>query len=205
MAGEQAPRIQRVTDEHGDSWRVGTAADVAWIAGGTSTGMTITSAIPPVFDAYATVVLADGIGEVHAQFTRIMVELLEAQGSGPRWWLGYLCTGPDNLVCPGVRMSALPTVTLYAGWDYVLVEAGPRQAATWRRSGDTDQFWWHDVLPDLIFPADRSWLVSKLWDDDWACAGGPATLIGSLLAHPGLEARRVDLGEDATPPGHQAF
>ena len=121
-----------------------------------------------------------------------------------RWWLGYLLTGSDDLVCPGVRMSALPTVTLYANWDYVLIEAGPRQAATWRGNG-TSTFWWDNVLPDLMFPADRSWLVSTLWDDDWACAGGTAALMDSFLAHPDLEARAVRLGEDATPPGHHAF
>jgi hypothetical protein len=43
--------------------------------------------------------------------------------------------------------------------------------------------WWRDVLPDLLFPAGRSWLVSTLCDDDWACAGGPASLVDRLLAH----------------------
>ena len=28
------------------------------------------------------------------------------------------------------------------------------------------------ALPDLMFPADRSWLVSTLWDDDRTCVGG---------------------------------
>jgi hypothetical protein len=65
--------------------------------------------------------------------------------------------------------------------------------------------WWRDVLPDLMFPADRSWLVSTLCDDDWACAGGPASLVDRFLAHPDLRARPVQPGEDATPPGHHAF
>ena len=39
---------------------IGTDAEVAWIADGTSTGLTITAAIPPVFEAYATVVLPEG-------------------------------------------------------------------------------------------------------------------------------------------------
>ena len=38
----------------GHAWRIGGDADVAWIADGTSPGRTITAAIPPVFDAYAT-------------------------------------------------------------------------------------------------------------------------------------------------------
>lgn len=38
----------------GRSWRIGTASDVAWLAGQTTHGFSITTAIPPVFDAYAT-------------------------------------------------------------------------------------------------------------------------------------------------------
>ncbi|HET7868969.1 MAG TPA: hypothetical protein VFM85_01445 [Actinomycetota bacterium] len=87
-------------------------------------------------------------------------------------------------------------VTLYAGWLYVLVEAGPEQAATWRHSGDWS--FWKGALPNLMFPADRSWLVSTLWDDDWTCIGGPAGLVDRFLRHPDLQARRVTLGEDAT-------
>jgi hypothetical protein len=41
----------------GTSWRIGTDAEVAWIVNGTSAGLTITAAIPPGFEAYATVVL----------------------------------------------------------------------------------------------------------------------------------------------------
>jgi hypothetical protein len=37
----------------GSTWRIGTDAEVAWIADGTSMGRTITAAIPPVFEAYA--------------------------------------------------------------------------------------------------------------------------------------------------------
>jgi hypothetical protein len=39
-------------------------------------------------------------------------------------------------------------------------------------------------LPNLMFPADRSWLVSTLWDDDWTCVGGPAELVGGVPASP---------------------
>jgi hypothetical protein len=35
--------------------------------------------------------------------------------------------------------------------------------------------------------------------------GGSAALVNEFLQHPGLEARTVVLGEDATPPGHQSF
>lgn len=60
MTGDREVPVGRVTDVHGHSWRIGTEAEVAWIAGDTSPGLAITAAIPPVFGAYATVVLPDG-------------------------------------------------------------------------------------------------------------------------------------------------
>jgi len=56
---DRDPPVRRVTDANGHSWRIGTDAEVAWIAEGTSPNLTITAAIPPVFEAYATVVLPD--------------------------------------------------------------------------------------------------------------------------------------------------
>lgn len=184
------------SEERDDSkWRIGTDADVAWITNATSTDRTITSAIPPVFDAYATVVLPER-GEGQDTHDQAVLGLLSEQSANQLWWLGYLDTGADDIVFPGA-----PMVTLYAGWHYVLVEAGPQQAATWRRPGSFFQ----SALPNLMFPADRSWLVSTLWDDDWTCIGGPAGLIGMFLSHPDLQTRQVALDQDATPPGHQAF
>jgi hypothetical protein len=181
----------------GRTWRIGTDAEVAWIENGTSTGLTITAAIPPVFEAYATVVLPSA-GEEREKHDRAVLALLRDQSPGQPWWLGYLDTGTDDIVFPDA-----PMVTLYAGWHYVLVEAGPEQAATWRRTGLRS--FWKGVLPNLIFPADRSWLVSTLWDDDWTCIGGPAALVDKFLRHPDLQAQPVVLGQDATPPGHQAL
>ncbi|MGI8722831.1 MAG: hypothetical protein ACR2JG_11450, partial [Geodermatophilaceae bacterium] len=63
----------------------------------------------------------------------------------------------------------------------------------------------YGVLPDLFFPADRSWLVSALWDDTWTCIGGSAALIGTLQHNPLVRARPVQLGEDATPPGNDLY
>jgi hypothetical protein len=203
MAGDLSFPASRVKDAHGHSWRIGTDAEVAWIAEGTSPGLAVTAAIPPVFGAYATVVLPDG-AEDQERYNRAVLALLAGQSAGQRWWLGYLSTSADDLAFPGVTMAALPKVRLYSGQSYVLVEAGPRQAATWRRS-EAGSLWWRDVLPDLMFPADRSWLVSTLCDDDWTCIGGPASLVDMFLAHPDLRARPVQPGQDATPPGHRAF
>jgi hypothetical protein len=190
-------RACRSQAEDGRAWRIGSDADVAWTAGGTSRGRTITAAIPPVFEAYATVVLPDS-DEGQERHDRAVSALLAEQSAGQRWWLWYLDTGADDIVFPRP-----PKVTLYAGWRYVLVEAGPEQAATWRQN-DPGSFW-KGVLPNLMFPADRSWLVSTLWDDDWTCIGGSAALVGRFLRHPDLQARLVALRQDATPPGHQAL
>jgi hypothetical protein len=185
--------VRRARD--GSTWRIGTDADVAWIAEGTSIGRTVTAAIPPVFEAYATVVVA--YGEERIKHDRAVLALLAEQSPDQRWWLGYLDTGVDDIVFPDA-----PEVTLYTGWQYVMVEAGPAQAAAWRPS-DGRAFGTGD-LPNLMFPADHSWLVSTLWDDDWSCIGGPAGLVDRFLRHPDLQARQVTLGQDATPPGHEA-
>jgi hypothetical protein len=184
----------------GSTWRVGTDAEVAWIAEGISVGRTITAAIPPVFGAYATV-LVEWEEEERVKHDRAVLALLAEQSPDQVWWLGFLDTGVDDIIFPDA-----PQVTLYPawspGWHYVLIEAGPEQAAAWhpangRAYGTGD-------LPNLIFPADHSWLVSTLWDDDWSCIGGPSGLVEGLLRHPDLRARRVALGEDATPPGYEA-
>jgi hypothetical protein len=44
-------------------------------------------------------------------------------------------------------------------------------------------------LPDLLFPADHSWLVSALCDDTWTDIGGSADLITALHRNPLVNAR----------------
>jgi hypothetical protein len=180
----------------GGIWHIGADTDVAWIAAGTSRGRTITAAIPLVFEAYATILLPSG-GERRDKHDEAMLTLLRDQSPDQPWWLGYLDTGADDIIFPDA-----PTVTLYSGWRYVLVEAGPDQAAAWRPR-DGRAFGTGD-LPNLMFPADRCWLVSTLWDDDWTCMGGSAKLVDNVLRHPDLQARPVARGLDATPPGHEA-
>jgi hypothetical protein len=188
--GSPTPPPSREKD--GARWRIGTDADVEWIRRATSPGLSITSAVPLGFAAYATIVVPD---EGRADNVDLVLGLLREQSPDQPWWLGYLETGSDDVVFPDA-----PRVSLYADWRYVLVQAGPAEAARWRSDLDS----WRGPGPDLLFPADRSWLLSWLWDDDWRCLGGPVALVDRFLDQPGLEVRLVAPGEDATPPGHVA-
>jgi hypothetical protein len=180
----------------GASWRIGASADVAWIVANTPPGRTIGSAIPLVFAAYATVIVPDPGAERSAHDAAVL-RLLAEQSPGP-WWLGYLESGDTDVV-----FSEAPRIELYTGWNYVLVEPGPEEAAAWRNENSGSP--WRGPLPELIFPADRSWLFSTMWDDDWSCLGGPGPLVERFLRHPDLRARSVKPDEDATPPGHTAL
>lgn len=185
--GEKGPTLRK----WGRDWRLGTDADVRWIADSTSTGLTITSAIPPVFADYATIVVPEPNDDLP------VVRHLRDHSRKQKWWLGFLETGASSSVFPEA-----PRVQLYANWNYVLVLASPDEAMIWR---DDRPMQFHGRGPDLIFPTDRSWLLSWLWDDDWYCVGGSNDLIDSFVARQELEVRRVSLTEDATPPGHVAY
>jgi hypothetical protein len=161
---------------------------------------------PPVFEAYATLELP-GSGD-HDEASPLedpdrhnagVLEVLSEHSAAQPWWIGYLNTGGADIVFYDV-----PKVRPGPNDDgrYVLVEAAPEQAGIWRK-GD-----WKGPLPDLMFPADRSWLLSTLWDDDWTCIGGSRRLVDAFLAHPDLRhrTREVDPSlEDATPTGHTAI
>lgn len=184
--------------------RIGDSRDVEWIRSSTHVTRSVTSAIPPIFAAYATVELP-GTG-FHAgdrdrhDHARALVALLQAHCGPQPWWLGYLDKGHTDVV-----FHNAPRVPLYAQWPYVLARGGPEEAIRWRAdSFDTSL---KGALPDLMFPADHAWLVSTLWDDDWTCIGGSASLVHGLLNDPelGPRARRVDPDEDMTPPGHQMY
>ena len=188
------PRQAAIKD--GREWRIGPADDVAWITMATTLTNAITGAIPPIFEGYATVRLPYDWQAEQAAHDAALIDVLRACSRSDSWWLGYLDTGVDDLVFPHV-----PEVTLYLVWPYVLVEAGADQAATWRHNDGI----FKGSLPNLIFPADRSWLVSTLWDDWWTCVGGPAALVEDLVAHPvlGGRARVVTVEEDRVPPGYE--
>jgi hypothetical protein len=186
------PDLVRVKD--GRAWRLVSQAAGQWIADGTQAGTTARSAIPPMFEAYATLVVPDGI-ERRAAHDTALVSALTAFTDEQPWLLGYLDTGASDVVFDA------PGVWLYSDWRYMVVEAGPEEALTWR-SGD-DVIPWHTGLPGLIVPVDRSWLVSTLWDDDWSYVGGRRPLITALLSHVDNEAREVQPWEEGAPPGHE--
>lgn len=200
------PQTECRREKDGRKWRIGCDTEIAWIRDSTEISRAITSAIPPVFEAYATLELP-GTGEHDPQSwledlerhdDALLAVLVEHTATQP-WWLGYLETGASDVIFyDAPKASLLPT------HRYVVIEAGPAQAESWRGAWDRHK----GALPDLMFPADRSWLVSTLWDDDWTCVGGPQKVVDSLLAHPHLGHRVrqvVPTNEDMTPPGHTSI
>jgi hypothetical protein len=177
----------------GRAWRIGTDEEVAWINDGVTTGLSITASIPPIFAAYATLAFpleleasCDPVRPAEDRFDDALLRVLSASTQPQSWWLGFLDTGATDVV-----FDKAPRVRMYSGWNYVLVQAGPREARTWR--DDTRR--WFTALPELMFPADRSWLVSSLWDDAWAGVGGSAELISALLIE-----RELRPGAERTDP-----
>ncbi len=174
------------------AWRIGTEDEVAWINAGVTTGWSITAAIPSAFAAYATLAFPVDLEMDRAdmrpaedRFDDAVLSVLSAHTEPQPWWLGFLETGASDVV-----FDDAPRVHVY-GWNYVLVQAGPHEARTWR----SDEGRWFTALPELMFPADHSWLVSSLWDDAWACVGGSADLVSALLIRPELRA-----GAERTDP-----
>ncbi|MBV9001228.1 MAG: hypothetical protein JO304_19385 [Solirubrobacterales bacterium] len=204
MTPDREVEVYREKDGH--AWRIGGDAEIAWIRENTEVTRAITSAIPPQFSAYATLE-QPGSGdrdrqswlEDRARHDAAVLAVLSENTLVQPWWLGYLDTGGADVIFYDVRK-----VSLFPTHDYVVIEAGPEQAGAWRAAWDR----WKGILPDLMFPADRSWLVSTLWDDDWTCIGGSSELVEAFVAHPDLRhrTRKVDLSvADVTPPGHAAI
>ena len=170
----------------GAHWHLGTDSDLEWITDGTSRDGAITAAIPPTFASYCTLMLPPDGPAGLKRHEQAVIELLSERTPEQPWWLGYLDTGAGDIE---IVFPYAPRATTYHGYGYVLVKAGPRQAATWRDRG------WNWALPDLMFAADRSWLVSTMWDDHWTCIGGPEELVSSFLRHPELGPRATRVAD----------
>lgn len=191
----------------GRTWRLGRAEDVAWINDATSEGPGngIDMTIPELYETYWTID-APGTAD-HDQSRALALELdtavvsVFADLTRPQpWWLGFLERGIGvNLV-----FDDAPRFNVVNG-GHVLIEAGPEQAIEWR----DDQWGWpHGPLPDVMFPADRSWLVVTGWDDYWMSVGGPRELLAAFVSHPLLSGyvHQVAYDDaDATPPGHDVW
>jgi hypothetical protein len=124
-------RITEIKD--GIAWPIGVQADVDWITEQTESGRRVTAAIPPRYEAYATLTDHDDpdlprdlILERRQDLGFVDVLRRHADHS-THWWLGYLDTGASDIV-----FWQVPKVTIYTGWHYALVLAGP----TWQRHGD---------------------------------------------------------------------
>jgi hypothetical protein len=78
------------------AWRIGTDAEVMWIAGGTTMGLTVTSAIPPVFDAYATVVIPDTTARRESHDREMLILLAGNRPTSP----GGLATSRPESTTP---------------------------------------------------------------------------------------------------------
>ena len=177
----------------GRTWRIGTAQDVDWLTG-RPLGRSVVTSMPLVFEAYATLYVSRDEIPVK-DHERAVVTTLAAHTAPQPWWLGYLNTGAHDIVAPEARR-----VSLYSpDWEYVLVEGGPSEALRWRYGHMRDGA---GHLPDLFFPFDRSWFVTALWDDAFACIGGSTGVIDALAAERRAGLRRVSPDdEDVTPPG----
>ena len=105
-------------DRDGRTWRTGTAADVAWLAGRPA-GTSVLTAVPPCSRRTPRLYVPDEDvpTELHE---RAVVDTLAAHTEPQPWWLGYLETGAHDVVFPDA-----PRVSLYFDWRYVLVEGGP--------------------------------------------------------------------------------
>lgn len=165
---------------------------VDWITEATRGDLTVAAAIPPGYTAYA-IVMIEQTDEGKRQQDAALVDVLRQHSNEQSWWLGYLDTGVADVIDP-----AAPRVGVYGmQWPYVLRQGRSRDALE-ARTNDAGTPW-HSALPELIFPQDRSWLVSTMWDDDWRCVGGPEALMKDLLQHLGASARAVGLDEDRQP------
>ena len=173
----------------GRNWQIGDEQTVEWIRSNTLGGNQVTAAIPPVFDRYAT--LMPSARTAPEIFERKCVEVLSST-SNQAWWLGFLHTGAFPSPLPDA-----PEIELNYGWKYLFVKAGPPQALTWRtgniRSGISG------LIPEIIFPEDRSWLLSGLWDDAWICVGCNESLLDALRNQQEILVHRVATTETLPP------
>lgn len=101
MVPARETEVWRIKD--GLSWRIGRGAEIAWIQQNTDCGVAITSAVPSMFAAYATLELP-GTGDHDAaswfedpdRHDAGVLALLSEHTAAQPWWLGSLeLAAPD--------------------------------------------------------------------------------------------------------------
>jgi|GEM_PF-5712047 len=97
-------------NKDGRAWRIGGEAEVTWIRESTEVSLAITSAIPPVFEVYATLELPSSRHHLLAspfedadRHNAGVLAVLSGHSAGQPWWLGYLDTGCADIVFYDVR------------------------------------------------------------------------------------------------------
>ncbi|WP_133767040.1 hypothetical protein [Amnibacterium kyonggiense] len=125
--------------------------DVAWIRRATAVGGTLRSAIPGGFDVYGLLDVSEARPTEDA--------LLRAVAPEPSTELiaGWIDRGPYP-PHPGDEH------VLYSGWRYRFQRIESACLFGLPAEGEGG-------FPDLLFPDDRSWLISLLWDDSWRSVG----------------------------------
>jgi hypothetical protein len=113
---ESRPRTQIEDDR---IWRIGADEEVAWINDGATPGLSITASIPPIFEAYATLVFPLGLESsrddmrlAEDRFDDASLRVLCAHTQPQPWWLGFLDTGASDVV-----LDDAPRVRIYSGWN----------------------------------------------------------------------------------------
>lgn len=174
------PRELRERD--GKRWAIGNGDDVAWLDDAVDASAEKVSLVPPGFAAYCQLDLPERTPGSQVSHDRALVSRLSRAPASREWWLGYLEYG----IGIDLPLSDAPRTKLF-GWDYVLVQAGAEQALNWRAS--EPPIAWKGALPDVLFPADRSWVLVTDWDERWSGIGGTDGLVQSLLDDPELGPR----------------
>jgi hypothetical protein len=132
------------------------AADVSWITSDRAAGGTLRYALPADFEVYGVL---DLTGEDDATEDMLLNALVTDLSH--TLIAGWIDRGPWPPP-PGDEHH------LYYNWSYRFrrVAASDLQGLPPEGEGS---------FPDLLFPQDRSWLVSLLWDDSWRSIGASRT------------------------------
>jgi hypothetical protein len=170
----------------GKDWQVGDDQTVSWIRSNTVGGGRITAAIPPIYPRYAT--LMPSAGTAPEVFERECVEALEGCTPSQPWWLGFLHTGAFPSPFPDAQ-----EVELNYNWEYLFVRARPPQALNWRRGNIRSGL--DGLIPEIIYPEDRSWLLSGMWDDAFICLGCDESVLNTLRNHEEISVDEVSVNE----------